>query len=470
MPLQSPKRKGPRFRLALLAAKLSTVALKVTRHKGTNFPGVLAEKVCPDFISRFDAPERSIFVTGSTGKTTTTNLVNDILDFCGMDQITNRAGSNITSGIGTSLIQNSTLGGHLKKGMVAMEIDERYTPLILPHMNPDVVVCTNIGRDSFHRNSNVDVVYEVLDRGLDCGATLVLNGDDLISHDLALKTNPRRVYFGIDRLPGEPDEPDGIINDRAYCPRCGTKLAYEFSHYNHIGRAHCPNCDFGSPALDYEMTDIDFSGKTCRIRENKEPGAPTYTYRAVGEDITDLYNELAAIAGVRELGIPAEDVQRAMEGINITASRLLEEQVGSYRLVHALTKGWNPIACSRSFNRVRNIPGDKAVIVILEDSRDIDAGSELTCYFYETDFEYLHDPSIKQLVICGFSGGVLSMRLLLGGFSKDEFDEAPFDGAAAADMVDLEGIDTIVLSYDVYNRAQCAKCVNRLRERIGERQ
>ena len=106
MPPKTTPKKGARFRLALLAARLSTVALKVTRHSGTNFPGVLAERVCPDFISRFDTPDRSIFVTGSTGKTTTTNLVNDILDFCGMEQITNRAGSNITSGIGTSLIQD----------------------------------------------------------------------------------------------------------------------------------------------------------------------------------------------------------------------------------------------------------------------------------------------------------------------------------------------------------------------------
>ena len=39
-----------RFLAALWAAKLSIVALKITRHNGTNFPGVLALRICPDFM------------------------------------------------------------------------------------------------------------------------------------------------------------------------------------------------------------------------------------------------------------------------------------------------------------------------------------------------------------------------------------------------------------------------------------
>jgi hypothetical protein len=207
-------------------------------------------------------------------------MICDLLDAMGEAHISNRAGSNIRSGIETALLRDATPAGSLKKPLAALELDERWSTYVLPHINPTVVVVTNLGRDSFHRNANVDVVFDVLDKSLDCGATLVLNGDDLISHELAAN-NDKRVYFGIARMPGDPDVPEGIICDRLFCPHCDSLLEWEFSHYNHIGRAHCPNCDFGSPALDYEMTDIDFAGKTCRIRENKEPGAPTYTYRVV---------------------------------------------------------------------------------------------------------------------------------------------------------------------------------------------
>ena len=46
-----------RFYFALWAAKLSIVALKITKHNGTNFPGVLALKLCPDFLKYADKPK-----------------------------------------------------------------------------------------------------------------------------------------------------------------------------------------------------------------------------------------------------------------------------------------------------------------------------------------------------------------------------------------------------------------------------
>ena len=39
-----------RYFIALWAAKLSIVALKITKRNGTNFPGVVALKICPRFL------------------------------------------------------------------------------------------------------------------------------------------------------------------------------------------------------------------------------------------------------------------------------------------------------------------------------------------------------------------------------------------------------------------------------------
>ena len=64
-------------------AKLSIPALKVTKHNGTDFPGFLALKICPDFIKYIDRPEKVITVTGTDGKTTVTNLCFDIVSQTG---------------------------------------------------------------------------------------------------------------------------------------------------------------------------------------------------------------------------------------------------------------------------------------------------------------------------------------------------------------------------------------------------
>ncbi len=453
------------FGRALVTAKLSGLALHALRRGGTNFPGEVANRLCPDFLDGLEPTERSIFVTGSTGKTTTTNLIADLLVAMGEDPITNRAGSNINTGIETAYLHAADLSGKPRKKIAAIEIDERWCPTMLPALKPTIMVVTNLGRDSFHRNANVDVVYRVLDQALASAAKLVLNGDDLISHTLA-KQNQDRIYFGIDRLPEDTDEPRTIINDCVYCPECGAKLVYEFSHYNHIGRAHCPRCSFRSPALDYEMLDVDREWGFCHIRENGQEGKPVFEYPIIGPDITDLYNEIAAISALRELGYSAVQIGAALRGVRTTSSRYQVREIGSKKVVSVLTKGQNPVGCSRSFDRIRSYPGTKAVIVMLDDDRFIKVSSEYTGWYYECDFEYLCDPSIRQVAIYGVRSYDLELRLLLAGIAPDQIvlAESP---EAAAEALDLDAVDTVCISFDNYNTYLCERATEALEERLG---
>ena len=61
-----------RFLFALWMAKLSIPALKITHHNGTDFPGSLAVRLCPDFLRYVGKPKTIVAVTGTNGKTTTT--------------------------------------------------------------------------------------------------------------------------------------------------------------------------------------------------------------------------------------------------------------------------------------------------------------------------------------------------------------------------------------------------------------
>ena len=51
--------KGIRFFAALYAAKLATVALSVMHRNGTHMPGVLAMKICPDFLAEWTSRKQS---------------------------------------------------------------------------------------------------------------------------------------------------------------------------------------------------------------------------------------------------------------------------------------------------------------------------------------------------------------------------------------------------------------------------
>ena len=124
-----------RFLVALWAAKLSIPALKLTHHNGTDFPGSLAIKLCPDFLRYVGKPQTIIAVTGTNGKTTVSNLLSDLLTDAGRKVMTNRSGSNITSGISTAFIRNCSLFGKVKKCDIAvLEVDERCSPKVYSYV------------------------------------------------------------------------------------------------------------------------------------------------------------------------------------------------------------------------------------------------------------------------------------------------------------------------------------------------
>lgn len=144
-------------------------------------------------------------------------------------------------------------------------------------------------RDALDRNANVDFIVDILNDNISEHTKMILNGDDLIvSH---LKPENERVYFGIEELPRDGKARPNIVRDIIVCPECDTKLEYDFLRYNHVGRAHCPNCDYGSPAVDYDVISVDDKKMefVMRTPEGEE------TYHLLGQNITDMYNEVTAI-------------------------------------------------------------------------------------------------------------------------------------------------------------------------------
>ena len=184
-----------RFLFALWMAKLSVPALKITRHNGTDFPGTLALKLCPDFLKYVGRPKTIIAVTGTNGKTTVSNLLADTLEKAGHRVLINRAGSNVASGIATALLKGCGLLGRIRPeyDLAILEIDERSAPRIYPYVKPEHIVITNLFRDSIMRNAHPGYIADILTRSFPRTSKLILNADDLISGSVAPE-NPR-VYF-----------------------------------------------------------------------------------------------------------------------------------------------------------------------------------------------------------------------------------------------------------------------------------
>lgn len=437
-------KKNIRYYLAFYLAKLSVVALKIIRRDATQFPGKLAITICPNFLQMIEKPKTIIAVTGTNGKTTVCNMIEDCLRENNYEFIDNQLGSNTNSGIASTFIKGAKLSGKQKKDMAVFEIDERSSIRIYPFMKPTYLICTNLFRDSLMRNAHTEFISSMLTNNIPKETKLILNGDDLIVSNLA--PDNERVYFGINRLDTDTDTCQNIARDIIVCPKCDSKLKYEFVRYNHIGRAHCSKCDFSSPKIDYEVTNIDFENKKMTIKHEEK----NEVYDIINNNIINIYNMLATITLLRELGLTDEQINPVLKKQKIVDTRYFKETVGKVEVVTQLAKGMNPIACSRAFDYVRKESGNKAVFVLLDDLHEAASGSENIAWHYDTDYEFLNDDSIKQILTAGARYLDTKVRLEMADIPMEKV-VCQRDEISLVDKLELNGIDKVFILHDLYS-------------------
>ena len=450
---------GIRFGAAMLAGKVSQGLLKLLHRNATYLPGKIAIKLCPDFLGRIQKPETVIGVTGTNGKTTVCNMLIDILTDAGEDVLANRAGSNINAGLASALLSGSTWGGRTRHKTAVFEIDERSSKLIYPYVKPDYLVCTNLFRDSIRRNAHAEYIAGILSASIPAETTLVLNGDDLIAAGIAPGND--RVYFGIDRLDTDLTECVNLICDARICPKCAAKLDYDYLRYHHIGHAHCPNCGYSSPNCDYRITNIDFFSETLTIQDKNGD----YSCPMVSDSLFNLYNEVAVCAVLSQLGWDSGRIAAAFQKVHIVESRYSSERVGDIQVITHMAKGQNPVACSRVCDYVALQPGEKEVILMLDDVFDAKDSSENVAWIYETDFEFLNQENILRIVIGGVRCKDYYLRLLMAGVPREKLFCAEKEIDTPEYLLCRPG-EKIFILHELYAAELAGKVRDKVKERI----
>ena len=90
------------FKAALIYGKLINSAIRIIdSSRGSNKAGEMALAKCPDMIKHFKGidPSKVVFITGTNGKSTTTNLINHIFTKSGYNVVCNLEGANLLPGI-----------------------------------------------------------------------------------------------------------------------------------------------------------------------------------------------------------------------------------------------------------------------------------------------------------------------------------------------------------------------------------
>jgi Zn ribbon nucleic-acid-binding protein len=434
-----------RLLLAIWAAKLSGLLIRAVGRAGTHTPGVVARRLYPEIIGAIAHPARVVVVTGTNGKTTVSNLLGEALADQGLRVANNRSGSNIAAGVATTLIDAVTWTGRSRADIAVIEMDERTARLILPGLRPDVLVCTNLTRDSIRRNAHPSYIAWVIDSVLAETTTLVLNADDLIASSLGTAQNPR-VHFAVGPLPSDGHIPTGTALDVLICPECDHRLEWDYWRFNHIGKAHCPACGFRSPDAQYVAADVDESAGRV-VLELDGDARPA---RLINANIVNVYNEIAVAAALDVLGVSHDRIATAFDRLEPPRTRFSAEQIGPASLVRQLTKGLVGVACSRAFEYIMTFPGRKSMVMTIDEATDHGVDVENTCWVYDADYEYLVDDSVEQIVIGGLRRHDHALRLAIAGFDPERLIVVEPE-REAADRVDVVGMDVVYNLHSVHN-------------------
>ena len=430
-----------RYLLALWAAKAVYILLRLLKRNGSHNPGVMALKICPDFLKRAPKAPLVICVTGTNGKTTVSNLLTDALLADGRKVVSNRTGSNIVPGCTTNVVNSLNWLGKCKVDATVFEVDERASRLILPYLKPDYLVVTNFFRDSLKRNAHPDYIFSVVDTYCPDTTKMILNADELCS--CRLKENNERVFYGIAELSTDIKKSVNIVADYSLCPKCGASLVYDYLRYHHIGHAKCPNCDFESKNADYLVSAVDTEKMTLTLSYK---GTET-VFPLISDIIFNIYNELTVITTLLEIGIPVKRVLELVEKIHVPDSRLNHTEVNGVKVTQAMSKGQSCISSCRTFDFVSSQPGKKAVIIAVDDYYDRKNSIEYSGWIYDVDYEFLTREGVEQIIATGPRCYDHKVRLLLAGVPEEKIF-CSVDEMTGIDLVKIDLVDSVYILYD----------------------
>lgn len=377
--------------------------------RGSSFPGKLALLLDKNILSKFTLPENIIMVTGSNGKTSTTEIIANTLKSHGLNVAYNKEGSNQTEGVTTLVIDNSNIWGKVKKDVLVIESDERYTERTCKYLTPKYFVVTNLYRDQMTRNANPEFIYECIKKAINEKMHLVLNTDDPISSLYGKEFDNPTTYIGIEENILSTKTNTSVYNDGAYCPCCKHKLEYKYYNFNHVGSYYCSECKHERKDPDYKITDIDLNSGIININ-GKELSLNFKSFY-------NAYNVLFAYAVCDLLKLDENKTIEILNNYVIKNDRVQDFNIGNTKVKLLTSKHENTISYDQSINYILNT-NIKCNVVILVDAISRKYFTSETSWLWDIDFEKLDNKNIKKIILAGKYSKDLMVRFNYIKFKK----------------------------------------------------
>lgn len=402
--------------LSILTAKLLIFIGKILG-RGSVLPGSIALKIDKNILSKLKMPKTVISVTGSSGKGSTCNLIVDIARKQGKSVVFNDKGSNLVTGILTTLLASCNLKGELKQDILVTEIDERYTKLLFKYLKPNYVVITNITRDQPPRHGNFEIVYEEIKKALTKDMHLVLNADDPYTQKFILSSQNEYTLFGIGTNKYTyNDEKFENLNIK-YCPKCNSKLLYNYYHCETLGNYYCPNCDFKRKKPLIEVTKLDYEKSFVVVNDEYKFNIPFNT-------LFEVYNTLAAFTVASLINLNLDEACNTISKMPVNL-KIFNKYTYNDRIVYVLNnKAENATTYNQSLLFVKRNTELKTLIIGWKEISRRYNFDDLS-WLYDIEFELLSNNEIDKIICIGPQAYDIATRLKYANIEEEKIVVIP---------------------------------------------
>jgi lipid II isoglutaminyl synthase (glutamine-hydrolysing) len=437
---------SPMFRAKVAMARTAGgLSRRSGRGGGTTLPGRLLLRTAPDAIQRLGSrlTGGSTLISATNGKTTTAGMLAAALREAGREPVHNRAGSNMSWGVATALLEQDGTEG-------LFEVDEAWLPRISKELEPRLTVLSNLFRDQLDRYGELErLADEWAEIVSHSSSGLVLNADDPLIADLgrdeALRRRPGVTYFGIEdpsqALPGLQH-----AHDAKHCRRCGAPYEYKRAFVGHLGHYSCPSCDADRPTPDVAATRIELDGmRGSRVEIAAPEGRVDLRLQLPG--LYNVYNALAALAAATRLGIPLTMAAGGIERAKAAFGRVETVEVGGKPVSMLLIK--NPAGANEVIRTLRlehEQYGEGEGIHLWVALNDRIADGRDVSWVWDADFELLAG-SVARVTCAGTRAAEMAVRLKYAGLDPSLIVLSPsinesLDAAVAAAPARLFALPT----------------------------
>lgn len=379
--------------------------------KGSSLPGQIALKIYPNILGSIELPKYIIAVTGSNGKTSTVEMIAHTLCASGKNVVWNKEGSNQIEGVTTLILSNSTLSGKVKCDILLIESDERFAKYTFKYITPTHYVITNLYRDQLTRNGHPQWVYNAIKDSIHPETHLILNADDPLVSCFGYKKD-NITWFGVDNIPTDTKEFNGVYNDGAYCPNCKSPMTYSNYHYDHIGMYECANCGHKRNDTEYTVTDADLEKGEVTI--NNE-----YKITLSLKSLYNVYNILAAFTVASIVGVDKDEICKHLSNYVLKNFRVVTFTLGNRKGTLVTSKHENSISYNQSL-KLAAADNEKSDVLIIVDAVSRKYFTSDVSWLWDINFDILKSENVKNVILAGTYCNDLATRFSFSQVQKDK--------------------------------------------------